>query len=71
MQQVILEVMWHEGFFGESGISWDITVSAGILMTRFPTRASHNLSAVASPKFLQTLKSNFGGKVIEDLLHVY
>lgn len=70
MQQVILEVMWHKGFFGESGISWDVTVSR-LLMTHFPTRASHNLSALALLKFLQTLKSNFGGEITEDLLHVY
>jgi len=48
MQQVIIEVVWHKGFFGESGISWSITVSARILMIHFPTGASPDLFAVAN-----------------------
>lgn len=67
MQQVISEVTWQKGFFGESGIGWDVTVSARILMTHFPTRASHDLSAAA----FANMYPNTEIKIIEDLLHVY
>lgn len=64
MQQVILEVKWHKGFFGESGISWDITVSARILIS-YKSLSQPVCSGLAeiSPKV--------GGKITKDLLHVY
>lgn len=68
-----LEVMWRKGFFGESGISWDITVSARTSMTHFLTRASHDLSSCGPPA---NISPNLEIQILEadlfqDLQHVY
>lgn len=57
MQQVILDVTWLKGFFGDSGASWSVTVPARTWVARFLTRASHNFSAAALPTSAQTLNS--------------
>lgn len=56
MQQVKVDAAWHKGFFGESCISWGVTVSARNWVAHFPTRASHNLFTAALPTSVQNLQ---------------
>lgn len=61
-----LEVMWRKGFFGESGISWDITVSARTSDDAFPYESLSRPVRLRPPcqHFSKPWNPNFGGRFI-------